>query len=192
MTAHASDSADWNVVYPVRSAATRRLVVVCLLVIVVCVIATVLFRTSALPRWWLVVVIGAACVGAAAAAVTLVGWVWIAARPGRAIRLDTRGLTDQHTSLSSVGFVPWSAVVGVQAVLQNGQPLVAVLVQDPEAFVAGLRGVARTAARWSLRFGFGTPVLLNPVVVGLGGDELAHAVEEGLARYQASAKPPGA
>ncbi len=82
-----------------------------------------------------------------------------------ALRLTADGLTDE-SSMTSVGFVPWSEIVGVSTEEISKVTLVGVRVREPDEFVASLRWFRRIAARTNLRM-FGVPVWINPS--GLGG-----------------------
>ena len=82
-----------------------------------------------------------------------------AGRPRVALRLDADGLTDD-SSLTAVGFVPWSEVVGVGTSQISRATLVGVQLRDPEGFIATLSWFRRVAARTNLRM-FGEPVWIN-------------------------------
>lgn len=85
------------------------------------------------------------------------------------LTLSVDGLTDR-TSVTAVGLVPWEEILGLSfAPLAKGA-IFGVDVRDPKAFVAGLRGPAKLAAKANLRT-FGVPIWLDlnglpPDVVG--------------------------
>jgi hypothetical protein len=81
--------------------------------------------------------------------------------PQIALRLSADGLTD-GSSMSAVGFVPWSQISGVGTSEISGSRLVGVYLRDPEAFIAGLGPIRRVAARTNLRM-FGAPVWISPM-----------------------------
>lgn len=111
----------------------------------------------------------------------LIGWVGLiffipattyalvrALLPRRALRLTQDGLTDS-SSLSAVGFVPWAEVSGVGISEISGSRLIGLSLRDPAAFIAGLRGFRKIAARANTRM-FGAPVWINPAGLPDAGD----------------------
>ena len=76
------------------------------------------------------------------------------------LRLTADGFTDD-SSLTAVGFVPWSEVAGVSTEEISKATMVGVQLHDAEAFIASLSWFRRIAARTNLRM-FGVPVWINP------------------------------
>lgn len=83
-----------------------------------------------------------------------------AAQPRVALSLSADGFTDD-SSLTAVGFVPWSEVVSVCTSQISRATMIGVEVRDPEDFIAKLSWFRRIAARTNLRM-FGVPVWINP------------------------------
>jgi len=77
-----------------------------------------------------------------------------------ALRLTADGLTDD-SSLTAVGFVPWSEVAGVSLERISRATMIGVRLRDPETFIASLSWFRRISARTNLRM-FGVPVWINP------------------------------
>lgn len=86
------------------------------------------------------------------------------------LRLTADGFTDD-SSLTAVGFVPWSEVTGVSTETISKATMVGVRLRDADAFVANLRWFRRIAARTNLRM-FGVPVWINPARLA-DADEIA-------------------
>ena len=83
-----------------------------------------------------------------------------AVQPRVALLVADDGFTDD-SSLTAVGFVPWSEVVGVGVSKISKATMIGVQLRDPEAFVAGLSLYRRIAAQANLRM-FGVPVWIDP------------------------------
>ncbi len=76
------------------------------------------------------------------------------------LRLTADGFTDD-SSLTAVGFVPWSEVAGVSTAEISKATMVGVQLRDADAFIAKLSWFRRIAARTNMRM-FGVPVWINP------------------------------
>lgn len=76
------------------------------------------------------------------------------------LRLTADGFTDD-SSLTAVGFVPWSEVAGVSTEEISKATMIGVRLHDADAFIAKLSWFRRVAARTNMRM-FGVPVWINP------------------------------
>jgi hypothetical protein len=105
-------------------------------------------------------------------------------RPG--LVLDHEGIIDD-SSYSSVGRIPWSAIISVRVVRPPGfrsslygptirVPAFLVLdVRDPQRFIDGSALVKRWLLRGNLA-SFGSPVAISPASVHIDADELAQYI----------------
>lgn len=91
---------------------------------------------------------------------TSVYLVYRALRRRVVLRLTEDGLFDA-SSLTAVGFVPWSEIVGVSTSRISRATMIGLHLRDPEAFLATLSWSRRIAARTNLRM-FGEAVWINP------------------------------
>lgn len=76
------------------------------------------------------------------------------------LRLTADGFTDD-SSLTAVGFVPWSEVAGVSTEEISKATMIGVRLHDADGFIAKLSWFRRVAARTNMRM-FGVPVWINP------------------------------
>ena len=129
--------------------------------------------------------------------------VRLALRPGPAVVVDRRGVTDR-SSATAAGLVPWSEITGLGVWEHRGQRMVTVAVADPEAVLrrahpwgppaqrgplrgSGRAGAARVggrpgpprgprpAMRASMRL-TGTPVNIATVALPMTSDELVREI----------------
>lgn len=105
-----------------------------------------------------------------------------AVRPRVVLRLAGGGL-DDRSSLASVGFVPWDQVVRAVSAQMAGNPMVAVLVTDPEAVLAQMPALRRSGARANLGLADPhTPVWIVTTQLDIDHQDLADLIND----YRAS------
>lgn len=94
-------------------------------------------------------------------------------RPGLLIGSD--GLTD-HSNITSVGFIPWSDIDRIEAMVVNRQPMLLVHVHNPQPYLERGSGMARTLRNANWRAS-GTPIVVAAHALAMRGDLLQAEVQ---------------
>lgn len=104
-------------------------------------------------------------------------------RPG--LVLNGAGMLD-NSSGTSVGFVPWSDIVGLEVYRSFNQRILVVKVADPDKYFGGGNRLTRYL-RISSHKMCGSPVSINSAALKIGFDELAAVFQQYLSRYGGTA-----
>lgn len=115
------------------------------------------------------------------AAVVIWGLVLVirhSSRKEAGLVLDERGLTD-HSSATSIGFIPWSDILSVSEARGDfKRRLFVVNVKNPDDYLQKSAGMM--AARQALFGQFGSPVVILPVNLQYDPDALLRLLKDGI------------
>ena len=100
-------------------------------------------------------------------------------RPG--LVLSSLGVLD-NSSANSVGFVPWSEIVGLGVHETFNQKMLVVKVADPKKYFDGGDRLARYLRKSSHKM-CGSPVIINATALKIGFDELSAMFHQYLSKY---------
>ncbi|MFT4102831.1 MAG: STM3941 family protein [Burkholderiaceae bacterium] len=102
-------------------------------------------------------------------------------RPGLVI--GPEGLSDR-SNITSVGFIPWSDIQSIQAMIANRQPMLLVHVHEPAPYLARGSSLQQTLRRANWR-ACGTPIVIAAHALQIRGDLLQAQIQDRLDRYRA-------
>jgi hypothetical protein len=95
-------------------------------------------------------------------------------RPGPALVIDSRGITDSSSAIAA-GFVPWHQVRGLSIWEHSRQRVVCIAVHDPAPVLAAAGPLARAAMRTNIRL-VGTPVTIATTALPLTAEQLIEEI----------------
>lgn len=101
-------------------------------------------------------------------------------RPG--LVLDREGLTDQSSGLA-VGFIPWRDIAGFEPCILQGQKMLVVLLENPQAYVEKGGPIRRHLYRMNLGL-VGSPFAISANALKLDFDELVALCNRHHDRYR--------
>ncbi len=104
-------------------------------------------------------------------------------KPG--LVLDREGLTDQSSGLA-VGFIPWRDIAGFEPCVLQGQKMLVVLLENPQAYVEKGGPIRRHLYRMNLGL-VGSPFAISSNALKLDFDELVALCSRYHERYRAPA-----
>lgn len=98
--------------------------------------------------------------------------------PKPALVLDDTGLYDNASALGA-GFIGWDSIHDVVLVDFQKQPMISIVVTDPEAVLSHVSGLKRKAMRANIRL-LGTPVNIPKTMVPLSLEQLEAEIRQNL------------
>lgn len=96
------------------------------------------------------------------------------ARPVPALTVDAFGIHD-NASAAAVGFVPWQEIIDCGRLDFRGQPMLVVMVDDPDAVIARAKPLRRAVLRVNTKM-MGTPVNVPGAGLPFSVDELTREI----------------
>lgn len=106
-----------------------------------------------------------------------------------AVIIGPEGVTD-YSTLAGPGLVPWPEIKDLVVYEYMGQRFLGLVLKDPRAFVAGLKGMRRFLLRTNRRFVRAT-VNIPQTAIPCAVDELQHHIAEYARNLAAQAKQTG-
>ena len=95
--------------------------------------------------------------------------------------LDSEGLTD-NASFLSAGFIPWANISGAEAFETKGQPVLFIVLKEPEKYIAKCNSVKRFFLRTSMAVG-PSPVGIPVAILAIDMTHLIELVNRYLQAY---------
>lgn len=96
--------------------------------------------------------------------------------------LNDKGLID-NTNMLSIGFVAWTEILAIEVRQIKSQPLLYVILREPERFIAARGFIKRTLLRAFLMLGPG-PVTITSHSLIISFDELVTLMSAYLSKYR--------
>jgi hypothetical protein len=125
-------------------------------------------------------------VAALAAGSFAISAVWFAVKlrdPGPGLVIDAEGLIDRSSGVAA-GRIPWADIKGFKVHQIQSQQFLAVLVRDPERYLARANPLLRAAVRINLSQ-FGSPIQISAVALDIDFEDLVSAVTAAHRKHQA-------
>jgi hypothetical protein len=105
--------------------------------------------------------------------------------PSPGLMLDSRGITDNSRSFSTV-FVPWSDIRGIEVKQIQSQKLIYLLLKDPDKYIESCTPIKRALLRASKNMAT-SPISISAVTLKTSFEELLALVEQHMALHKSGA-----
>jgi hypothetical protein len=96
--------------------------------------------------------------------------------------IDSNGITD-NSSGTSVGYIPWKDIIGIEIFIIHGQKIIAILVNNPDEYISRQKNLFRQKTlEWNYNL-CGSPISLSANTLICKHNELERILREQYEKY---------